>query len=121
MTMVMTYGETTFAASRDPIVGGFAKTRSWKSPSIRSGGGQLFVHNKGTKQDTMELTWNPIDPTDLTNLLAFIDVIDGSGAEFYLTDPSGATHTAMYLGPDLLNWTPSDLMDRELTIELLIT
>jgi len=78
MTVKMVYGASTFEPSRDPVVGGFGQTRMWKSPSMRSGGGKLFVFDKAVKADLVTLTWKPIDPTDLTSLITFLDAVDAN-------------------------------------------
>lgn len=119
--VVFTLGTSVFTASRDPILGGFKTTRMWKSPAIRAGGGPLFVKDKSVKKDVHTLSWNPIKETDLVNLITFLDAVNGSGSTFAYTDPLGSSHTAVYRGPDLLSWTPEDIMEKELTIELFVS
>jgi hypothetical protein len=120
MAVVMTYGGTTFTASRDPAMGGFATVRQWRNPMIKSAGGVCFVYNKGITKDFVTLTWSVIDPTDLINLLAFLDAIDYSSNPFDFTDPAGVLFTAHFMGPASLKWTPVELLERDITIELLI-
>lgn len=120
MAVVMTYGGTTFTATRDPMMGGYSTVRQWKNPSIRTAGGKLYVYEKTVAYDIKTLTWSAIDPTDLTNLLAFLTAVNWSAHSFSFTDPEGEHFLAQYFGPPRLEWTPADLTERDLTIELFI-
>jgi len=118
--MVMAYGGTTFTATRDPVMGGYRTTRQWRNPSIKSAGGKLFVYDRNFLCDIKTLTWAAIDPTDLTNLLAFFTATAWRGNRFDLTTPDGEKYLAHYWGPDSLRWTPAQLTERDVTIELFI-
>jgi hypothetical protein len=118
--VVFTYGATVFTASRDPAMGNYSTIRQWKNPSIRSGGGKIFVYNKSITQDIITLTWKYMDQTDLTNLLAFLVTVGGTGQPFTVVDPRGGYYLCYFWGPAKLLWTPVELSERDFTIELLV-
>jgi len=144
MSMQLIYGATTFTASRDPD--GSATLRSFKSPSMRAGSGKLFVYNKSIMKDVVTLTWSSIDPTDLGNLLTFLDTVDYSSNAFNLVYTDFLQKTVVwdsgivwdtgvawcgaspliswvvrYVGPNELTWNPADIMDYGFSIYLLIS
>lgn len=111
---------TTFTCGRDPAMGNFSTTRKWMSPSIRSGGGKLFVYGKNIVEDIVSMTWQNMNQTDLLNLLAFLTIIDGSANSFEFIDVKSVSSPVVFWGPDELRWTPVDVMGPDIEIELLI-
>lgn len=121
MTLKLSASASTFTASRDPIVTGYLINRMYMQPSAVSGCGKGYVFDKGIQRDIISLTWDPIDPTDLTNLITFLDGIDWGASTFTMIDPANATHhECRYWGPEQISYTPSDLMDDDFTIQVLV-
>lgn len=145
MATTFLYGVSSVTFSRDPAMGNISTIRRWRSPVSISGGGSRYVYDKSIVHDVLTLTWMPIDPTDLTNFLTFLDAVDGTSNAFQLiTDTRfrgtiewdasvgwdtgvkwagehSKTWSVYYLGPDKPIWTPVEYMKREFTIELLIS
>jgi hypothetical protein len=120
MAVVFTYGAMVFTCGRDPAMGNFSTVRKWMSPSIRSGGGDLFVYDKDITKDIVTLAWQNMDQTDLANLLAFLLAINGSANPFTFVDPKGNSSSAYFWGPSEMIWTPVDVIGPDIAIELLI-
>ncbi len=120
MALVMTYGATVFTAIRDPMMGNYTTIRQWKDPSIKSGDGKLSVYPKNIVADIKTLTWGTMDPTDLTNILAFFAAVNWTGNSFDLTTPDGLFYRAHFIGPSSLQWTPEIWTDQGFTIDLFI-
>lgn len=118
MSVIFEYGAMTVTMNRDPAMENYSLTRKWMSPSIRSGGGTMFVYDKSIVKTIADLTWKHIDQTDLENLLSFLDAVGGNAETFNYTDPKGNLWEAQYWGPPDLRWTPVELMMQEFTITL---
>lgn len=124
MTTVLNYSGTFPATEvifiRDPIMGGFSTVRSWWNPSARSTT-DIYVYDKNIVSNEVVLGWTMIEKTDLTNLLTFLDVIEGTDKLFHFTDPNGDPFTAYFLGPDTISWNPVDSALYDFSIDLLVT
>ncbi len=120
VTVVFTYGATVFTCTHAPAMGASPTIRKWMSPSIRSAGGNTFVYGKGIVQDILTLTWANMLPTDLANLLSFFTTVDGSANSFEFTDAAGEFYPVYFWGPSKLFWSPMELMERDISIELLV-
>ena len=109
-----------FAAIRDPHMGGFGFETQWKSPAIRSGGGNLFVYDKDVTKNLVPLVWKNADPTDIVNCMAFLRAINFTANPFRFVDPAGNPHEAQFWGPSKLIWTPGEYSNRDFAIQLLV-
>jgi hypothetical protein len=113
-------GITTFTALRDPAIDGYKTVRQFRNPMVSSAGGKVFVYHKDVTFDAVALTWKYMEPTDLTNCLTFLRAVNFSALNFDFTDPAGDHFLAQYIGPEKLAWTPTDLSERDFTVQLLI-
>ncbi|MDD5170312.1 MAG: hypothetical protein PHN75_15955 [Syntrophales bacterium] len=145
MAMQFIYGANSVTFTRDPAMGGVGCTRQWKNPMAQSGGENRYVYEKTALADVWELTWKAIDPTDLTNLLTFLRAVNFSANAFqfifmdtvaqgiawasgiswasgiaWASQTQSTVKSAYYIGPSKLEWTPYELTERDLTIQLLV-
>lgn len=111
---------TIFTCGRDPAMGNFSTTRKWMSPSIKSSGGNLFVFDKPIIKDLVPLTWPNMIQTDLFNLLAFLEIVNGSANSFEFIDVKSVSSPAIFWEPNELRWTPVDVMGSDIAVTLLV-
>lgn len=120
VTVVFTYGATIFSCTHAPAMGATPTIRKWMNPKVRSADGTLFIFDKGKIRDILTLTWANMLPTDLANLLSFLNTVDGSANSFQFTDAAGEFSPVIFWGPSNFIWTPMQLMEQNITIELLV-
>lgn len=120
MAIIFTYGATTCTFSRDPAVGEVVFKRSYMNPRTRSGGGVPYVYDKDVMKEIHQLSWGRMKAADLTNLLTFLDAVDGGANPFDYTDVSGTKRPAFIWNANEIRSVPAWHMTEGVVIEVLI-
>lgn len=105
--------------SRNPGKGNYSRVRRYRQPIDYAGGGELYVYDKGDKEDERELRWPNISTQDYLNFMTFLDTVAvGAKNSFTFTDYDGATHTARIINAGDISSAPVMTGRESLTIRL---
>ncbi len=98
MSILFSYTGTTPATevtlNTAPKKSGVVAEKVWRSPSIRAGGGDVFIKDMAVDVMFHHIQANNLTATERTALYAFIVAVDGINKEFNYTDTLGAKWTA---------------------------
>lgn len=97
---------------KQPEYGNYGRQKKYMQTIEWSAAGLPYVYDHGVAAiETRRLRLKDITPTDLGNLLNFIEIVRGAKYAFNFYDENGAAHRSIILNPNEISSEPSRYLD----------
>lgn len=116
--IILSGSAATWTPARNPRYGGgYARSKERFQPKGMSDGGDVYSYHHGSR-DGRTLEWSALPATDMTNLLTFMDSVNGGANTFQLTDYDASTHQARVTNFEQFSYIKQDASLYDVTIEI---